>query len=265
MVTRIRKLLEQKQLTPTQFADLIGVGRPVMSHILSERNKPSLEVVQRIISAFPELSLPWLLSGTGEMLATDTAVPAIAPATSSLEASPLVAASPSVEQPRVTDFTAQPTVAIKTDIPLQHPNLATKPAQAATPELPKASEVPVAPSAQAPITVVEPPVVPQSSPVSALTTAPPVPKPFRPARMMPPVTAPTVKPVVATPSPIPASVAEPATVTAVAPAPVASSVVATPSASDAAALAFLAEPGKSIRRIVIFYRDGSFTDYQPEQ
>jgi hypothetical protein len=30
-----------------------------------------------------------------------------------------------------------------------------------------------------------------------------------------------------------------------------------------AALAF-AEPGKAIRRIVIFYRDGSFADYQPE-
>jgi len=68
MITRIRQLLDSKELSPTQFADLIGVGRPVVSHILSERNKPSLDVVQRIIGAFPEISLPWLLSGTGNML-----------------------------------------------------------------------------------------------------------------------------------------------------------------------------------------------------
>ncbi|MEJ7666551.1 MAG: helix-turn-helix transcriptional regulator [Hymenobacter sp.] len=75
MVTRIRQLLEEKQLTPTQFADLIGVGRPVVSHILSERNKPSLEVVQRVVEAFPEIALPWLLRGTGPMLAEAEASP----------------------------------------------------------------------------------------------------------------------------------------------------------------------------------------------
>jgi transcriptional regulator with XRE-family HTH domain len=105
MVTRIRQLLEYKQLTPTQFADLIGVGRPVMSHILSERNKPSLEVVQRMISAFPDISLPWLLSGTGEMLDTAAmaATPielekAVQPPTAPLEA-PRVDSLPSVEAP----------------------------------------------------------------------------------------------------------------------------------------------------------------------
>ncbi|RZJ88608.1 MAG: XRE family transcriptional regulator, partial [Hymenobacter sp.] len=79
MVTRIRQILEHKQLTPTQFADLIGVGRPVVSHILSERNKPSLEVAQRIGSAFQDISLPWLLFGTGEMLAAEAASPPAAP------------------------------------------------------------------------------------------------------------------------------------------------------------------------------------------
>lgn len=70
MVDRIRQLLTTRQLSSTQFADTIGIGRPVASHILSGRNKPSLEVVQKIISAFPELSLPWLLNGNGPMLAS---------------------------------------------------------------------------------------------------------------------------------------------------------------------------------------------------
>jgi hypothetical protein len=38
---------------------------------------------------------------------------------------------------------------------------------------------------------------------------------------------------------------------------------ATPT-NQAAALSVLGEPGKAIRRIVIFYRDGSFSDYVPE-
>ncbi|WP_375378189.1 helix-turn-helix domain-containing protein [Hymenobacter cellulosilyticus] len=92
MVERIRALLQARQLSPTQFADAIGVARPIVSHILSGRNKPSLEVVQKIIGAFPELSLPWLLSGTGPMLASSVPlapVSAVAPAS---EAAPGVEA-----------------------------------------------------------------------------------------------------------------------------------------------------------------------------
>lgn len=77
MVERIRLLLETRQLTPTQFADTIGIARPIVSHILSGRNKPSLEVVQRILASLPDLSMSWLLNGTGPMLvpATDAGAP----------------------------------------------------------------------------------------------------------------------------------------------------------------------------------------------
>ncbi|MCC3160307.1 helix-turn-helix domain-containing protein [Hymenobacter sp. 15J16-1T3B] len=70
MVDRIRQLLQVRQLTPTQFADTIGVARPIVSHILGGRNKPSLEVVQKIIAAFPDVAMPWLLTGQGPMLAS---------------------------------------------------------------------------------------------------------------------------------------------------------------------------------------------------
>ena len=72
MVTRIRTLIDSRQLTPTQFADTIGVARPIISHILSGRNKPSLEVVQRILAAMPGLSVSWLLNGTGPMQSPQT-------------------------------------------------------------------------------------------------------------------------------------------------------------------------------------------------
>lgn len=70
MVDRIRALMTWYQLTPTQFADAIQVGRPIISHILNGRNKASLDVVQRIGAALPEVALPWLLSGAGPMLTT---------------------------------------------------------------------------------------------------------------------------------------------------------------------------------------------------
>ncbi|MBC6610094.1 helix-turn-helix transcriptional regulator [Hymenobacter sp. BT507] len=68
MIERIRQILATRALSPTQFADTIGIGRPVVSHILSGRNKPSLEVMQKIMDAFPDLALPWLLKGEGPML-----------------------------------------------------------------------------------------------------------------------------------------------------------------------------------------------------
>ncbi|MBC5991583.1 helix-turn-helix domain-containing protein [Pontibacter cellulosilyticus] len=68
MVERLQELMHHKQLSSTQFADTVEVPRAVISHILSGRNKPSLEVVTKVASAFPEVSLGWLLLGEGDML-----------------------------------------------------------------------------------------------------------------------------------------------------------------------------------------------------
>jgi transcriptional regulator with XRE-family HTH domain len=241
MVTRIRQLLEHRQLTPTQFADLIGVGRPVMSHILSERNKPSLEVVQRIISAFPDISLPWLLSGTGEMLATGAAQEA---ATYISISEPAAAPSPLAEAETPAAAPALPFEA------LPRPFSPSKPAPAPLPVAPPSTQ-----TAQA----AEPGPVP--GPESAAPVVPPVPKPFRAARFVPPVpSAPEAVAPVASLAPVPpASLPTAALITPGTPAG-----LSTSASPDAAMLPFLAEPGKAIRRIVIFYRDGSFADYQPE-
>jgi plasmid maintenance system antidote protein VapI len=69
MIDRIREMMNAKELTPSQFADFIQVPRAVISHILSGRNKPSLDVVLKIISSFPDLDLRWLLMGEqGELI-----------------------------------------------------------------------------------------------------------------------------------------------------------------------------------------------------
>jgi transcriptional regulator with XRE-family HTH domain len=70
MTERISLILKSKNLSASQFADEIGIQRSSMSHVLSERNKPSLEFIQKILKRFPEINSDWLLFGTGQMYAT---------------------------------------------------------------------------------------------------------------------------------------------------------------------------------------------------
>ena len=232
MVERIRTLLETRQLTPTQFADAIGIARPIVSHILSGRNKPSLEVVQRILAAMPDLSMPWLLNGTGPMQAA-AAVPT----------APIIqGVVPPKPAPRIAE-----------------------------------KEKPLVPGA-APVPAVTPPPVPDgrsrrmapssigaASRLGTQSLNNSVPKRFT---SLPPksATAPELEPLgplaqqrVEPPSAPATSLKE-----AMVPSVMMASAAVVPAAVDPAAAALIAGADKAIRRIVIFYRDGSFADYQPE-
>ena len=61
LTEKIELLIKRKQLSSSQFADILGIPRSSISHILSGRNKPSLDVVQKVLSAFPEISAEELL------------------------------------------------------------------------------------------------------------------------------------------------------------------------------------------------------------
>ena len=62
---RLEIILEEYELSAAGFAQKIEVGRASISHILSGRNKPSLDFVLKLIKAFPEVDLYWLLNGKG--------------------------------------------------------------------------------------------------------------------------------------------------------------------------------------------------------
>ena len=68
---RIEYLMNLHQLTPSQFADRTGIQRASVSHILGNRNKPSLEIMLKIYRAFPGVSLEWLVAGDGELPSVD--------------------------------------------------------------------------------------------------------------------------------------------------------------------------------------------------
>lgn len=60
---RIARLIKDKGLTNAAFADAIGIKRPIISHILSGRNKPSLHVVLQVLETFEDVDPSWLLLG----------------------------------------------------------------------------------------------------------------------------------------------------------------------------------------------------------
>jgi len=64
-VKRLEIILDYYALNASSFADKIGVQRSSMSHLLSGRNKPSLDFVMKITEVFPEVDLYWILNGTG--------------------------------------------------------------------------------------------------------------------------------------------------------------------------------------------------------
>ena len=67
MKDRIRQIMDNERLSPSEFADKLQIGRAVISHILNGRNNPSLDVVTRILGKMNYINSDWLLSGTGEM------------------------------------------------------------------------------------------------------------------------------------------------------------------------------------------------------
>lgn len=69
---RLQKILDYYDLSAAAFADRIEVGRSSISHIISGRNKPSLEFVMKVVKNFPEVELYWLLNGKGTFPASSS-------------------------------------------------------------------------------------------------------------------------------------------------------------------------------------------------
>ena len=71
MIDRIRQTIEYSQLSASAFADTIGISRSGLTHLLTGRNQPSLDVARKILAKYPEISTEWLIMGMGDMLRSD--------------------------------------------------------------------------------------------------------------------------------------------------------------------------------------------------
>lgn len=64
---RIRQVMEAEKMSAKQFAQEVGIQSGTISNIMSGRNNPSLDVMQRVLNRFRTLSSDWLILGVGSM------------------------------------------------------------------------------------------------------------------------------------------------------------------------------------------------------
>ena len=84
--SRVQKIINYSELSSSEFADEIGVQRSNISHVLSGRNKPSLDFLMKIKDRFPEIQWEWLIEGKGAMIFSENEA-ASTPSSYSLEES----------------------------------------------------------------------------------------------------------------------------------------------------------------------------------
>lgn len=67
MKDRLEKFIKTEGLTPSRFAEIMGVQPSSISHILGGRNKPSYDFIEKFLSRFPKVNPDWLILGKGQI------------------------------------------------------------------------------------------------------------------------------------------------------------------------------------------------------
>ncbi len=66
MKEKITFLMRSEGLSTTRLAELLEIQPSAVSHLASGRNKPSYDLLQKILVRFPRINPDWLLLGTGD-------------------------------------------------------------------------------------------------------------------------------------------------------------------------------------------------------
>jgi transcriptional regulator with XRE-family HTH domain len=97
-IKRLEIILDYYGLSASSFADKVGVQRSSLSHLLSGRNKPSLDLILKMVQNFPEIDLYWILNGKGDFPKSDNKIVADLPS-SFQNTEDYIKAKDSVQQP----------------------------------------------------------------------------------------------------------------------------------------------------------------------
>lgn len=72
MKDRIYQLMKQQGMSQKQFANELCIGEATLSSIFTGRTRPTTNIISNIHERFPEVSIPWLMFGEGDMYAGET-------------------------------------------------------------------------------------------------------------------------------------------------------------------------------------------------
>lgn len=67
---RIKLLMEEQHMTQQVFADFLQQSPATLSSIFNGRTRPTLNVIEAIKAKIPDISIEWLLYGSGEKYVT---------------------------------------------------------------------------------------------------------------------------------------------------------------------------------------------------
>jgi DNA-binding XRE family transcriptional regulator len=104
MKDRIKTLMESQHMTQQAFADFLGINPATLSGIFNDRTKPTINIVEAVKKKFPDISLDWLMFGTGSMYQSSTT-----PETAPTPSSPTPSAAPSHSQ-QTQSWNSEPTL-----------------------------------------------------------------------------------------------------------------------------------------------------------
>ena len=126
--SRVQKIINYSELSSSEFADEIGVQRSNISHVLSGRNKPSLDFLMKIKDRFPEIQWEWLIEGKGAMVFSENEA-ASTPSSYSLEESkinddePIITGLFSIPSQEMDENTKQEEEKSEISEPIQYNNI----------------------------------------------------------------------------------------------------------------------------------------------
>ena len=140
--SRVQKIINYSELSSSEVADEIGVQRSNISHVLSGRNKPSLDFLMKIKDRFPEIQWEWLIEGKGAMIFSDEET-ASTPSTYLLEESkinddePIITGLFSIPSQEMDENTKQEEEKSEISEPIQYNNIVEN-----TPEISENKSIP---------------------------------------------------------------------------------------------------------------------------
>lgn len=112
MKDRIRQIMDDQHMTQKEFAQFTGISEGSLSGVFNERTRPTIQMIETIHEKLPNISVEWIMFGTGSMYITEKSQTPSNDAQTSEKNSPLLDVQNSSLTPSLFDDSKSTRVAI---------------------------------------------------------------------------------------------------------------------------------------------------------
>lgn len=112
MKDRIRQIMDDQHMTQKEFAQFTGISEGSLSGVFNERTRPTIQMIETIHEKLPNISVEWIMFGTGSMYITEKSQTPSNDAQTSEKNSPLLDVQNSSLTPSLFDDSKSTRVAV---------------------------------------------------------------------------------------------------------------------------------------------------------